>query len=232
MPCNRARREHPRMNSVVLVERSCVVVANAHNPSIMNHDWLVRNHVLPEAEWEWAEPPITTLPMSRICYRNNVEVQLDSERLMVTAKQIGPPVPLDFGRVIQDVATRYVKTLPHIPYVAVGNNFRALVERADPQRWLVEQFGGKGEWTDGLQDLSVKLVHRLDGCRRSTRISAGASERVENDVAGVTGVLLVSGNYHRETNSVMSAVSALTRGPADCDDFLEFVSLLAEGSDG
>ena len=198
----------------------------------MNHDWLVRNRVLPEAEWEWAEPPITTLPMSRICYRNNVEVHLDSERLMIKARQLGTPGPLDVGRVIGDIAVSYVKTLPHIPYVAVGNNFRALVERAEPKRRLVEQFGGKGEWTEGLQDLSVKLVHGLDGCRRSTRISAGASERVEDDIAEVADVLLVSGNYHRETNSVASAVSALKCGPTDCDDYLGFVSLLAEGIDG
>ena len=78
----------------------------------------------------------------------------------------------------------------------------------------------------------MKLVHGLDGCRRSIRISAGASERVEDDVAEVTGVLFVSGNYHRETNSVETALNALMRGPADCDDFLGFVSLLAEGVDG
>ena len=198
----------------------------------MNHDWLVRNGVLPEAEWEWAEPPITTLPMSRICYRNDVELHLDSGRLMIKARQLGGSGPSDVGQAIRDIAVRYVNTLPHIPYVAVGNNFKAFVERTDPARRLVEQFGGKGGWTAGLQDLSVKLVHGLGGCRRSIRISAGASERVKDDIADVADVLLVTGNYHRETNSVVSVVSALEHGPTDCDDFLGVVSMLAEGMDG
>lgn len=217
------------MDAVVLVERSCVVVANAHNPSIMNHDWLVRNAVLPDAEWEWADPPITTLPLSRICYRNKIEVHLDSERLMIKASQLGASGLSDVGQTIQAIAVNYVNTLPHIPYVAVGNNFRALVECADPRDRLVEQFGGQGEWASGLQDLSVKLVHGLDGCRRSTQISAGSAERVVDDVAELADVLLVSGNYHRETNSVASSVTALERSATDCEDFLAFVSQLAEG---
>ena len=220
------------MDAVALVERSCVVVANAHNPSIMNHDWLVRNAVFPDAEWEWADPPITTLPLSRICYRNRVEVRLDSERLMIKASQLGASGLSDVGQTIQAIAVNYVNTLPHIPYVAVGNNFRALLECADPRDRLVEQFGGNGEWASGLQDLSVKLVHGLHGCRRSTQISAGSAERVADDVAEVADVLLVSGNYHRETASVASSVNSLERSATDCDDFLGFVSQLAEGIRG
>ena len=66
----------------VLVEVSSVVVANAHNPSTLNHDWLLANNVLPELPggWEFAEPPFTTPPLSSIQYQNNVRIVLDALR--------------------------------------------------------------------------------------------------------------------------------------------------------
>lgn len=218
------------MDAPVLVERSCVVVAHAHNPSILNHDWLIRNQVLPGPDWEWAEPPFTTLPMTRICYQNNIELLLDSERLTVRAGQLA--LSADPADRIIDIAVNYVNILPHIPYVAIGNNFQALVEYPDSRGQLVDRFGGSGGWAKGLEDVSVGLVHKMNGCTRTVQLAAGTAPKTEDAVATVADVILMSGNYHRGTQSKDETVEALQRGGADLDDFLAFVSELAEDIHG
>ena len=217
-----------RMEAINLTQGACVVIANAHNPSILNHDWLIRNELIPEGGWAFAEPPITTLPLSRICYQNNVELHLDSDRLTVRVSQLQTPTAADPYVTIRDIAVSYVNTLPHIPYVAVGNNFEALIECPHVKRTLVEQFGGRGVWVRDLDDVSVRLVYPIDGGTRSVRVVAATTSKAEDDVSEVTDVLLVSGNYHRTTDTKDDTVDALRRGVDDCADFAAFANDLAE----
>ena len=215
----------------VIAEVSSVVVANAHNPSILNHDWLLANNVLPEVQggWEFAEPPFTTPPLSSIRYQNSVQVVLESSRLAITVQTLGSNVVANPDRVIAGLAASYVSILEHIPYVAVGSNFRALIECEDAQCKLIETFGGTGRWRDGLEALSAKLRHRLGGdCERHLEVAAGTAQKFDEDVSTAVGALLLSANYHRNTPSKDHALKAIDQTSSDLQDFLEFATDFGE----
>ena len=210
----------------VLVEVSSVVVANAHNPSILNHDWLLANKVLPELPggWEFAEPPFTTPPLSSIQYQNNLRIVLDPSRLAITAQTLGGNVVPDPDRVVSQLATSYASILKHIPYVAVGSNFKAYIEFANAPRKLVDTFGGTGRWTDGLASLSIKLNHDVGDCVRHLDVSSSTAQKSEENESKTVNVVLVSANYHRETPDKDMALRAIGETSTDLEDFMRFTT--------
>ena len=213
----------------VLIEVASVVVANAHNPSILNHDWLVANNVLPESPggWELAEPPFTTAPLSSIHYQNGVRIVLDPVRLVVTAQTSGSSFGDDTRscQAVSSLATTYVTTLKHIPYVAVGSNFKAYVECADAQRRLVEMFGGSGRWTSELESMSVKLNHRAQrGCERHLDLASTTARKAHNDESKMIEVVSMSANYHRDAHDKDAVLGAIGETGSDLEDFLRFAT--------
>ena len=215
----------------VLVEVSSVVVAKAHNPSILNHDWLIGNGVLPDVPegWELAEPPFATPPLSRIQYQNNLRIVLDSDRLVVTIQQLGHNTFTGRERIVMDIARQYVKVLKHLPYVASGNNFKAAIECEDAEQKLISVFGGNGRWIEDLGALSAKLRYRLDGgCLRNVEIATRKGEKFEDNESKMIDTLFFSGNYHRETPSTDSTLKAISEASSDLRDFLTFVTEFGE----
>ena len=63
---------------------SCVVVADQHNPSILNPDWLVKTEII-DPEWELADPSITTPLLARCFYVNKVQLVLEPNKLTVSS---------------------------------------------------------------------------------------------------------------------------------------------------
>jgi len=219
----------------VLVEVASVVVANAHNPSILNHDWLVGNLVLPDVDggWELAEPPFTTPPLSSIQYQNSVRILLEPARLTITAQTLGSGVVANPDQIVGEVSRSYVSILEHIPYGAIGNNFKAMIECDSAQRKLVEIFGGNGPWKCGLDSLSAKLTHSLKGnCERHIELAAGEIRKFEHEVSESGHALLMSANYHRNTPSKDEALLAIGEMTSDLQDFLAFASGFSDAVNG
>lgn len=215
----------------VLVEVSCVVVANAHNPSILNHDWLIANDVLPDVEggWEFAEPPFTTPPLSSIRYQNEVGIVLDSSRLAITVQALRSKIADNPERVVAGLATSYVSVLEHIPYVAVGSNFKAFIECGEAAEKLVETFGGTGPWKTGLEALSARLTHRVgEDCERHVDVAPGTAQKFDQNESKTVNVVLLSANYHRNTPDRDRAVKAISQTGADLRDFSDFARYFGE----
>ena len=221
--------------TAMLIEVSSVIVANAHNPSILNHDWLIANEVLPDVQegWEMAEPPFTTPPLSRIHYQNNVHIVLESGKLVITTQKLQRNVTTCPERVITEIARQYVMVLEHIPYVAAGNNFKAMIECEDAERRLISKFGGTGRWTNNLRAISTKLSYRLDGgCQRSIEIAADKVPKLENNQSKMIDVVIVSGNYHRDTPGKDPTLKAIAQAASDRENFLTFVDKISEDTRG
>ena len=217
--------------TTILVEVSSVVVANAHNPSILNHDWLVNNKVLPSVDggWEFVEPPFTTPPLSRIRYQNSISIALEPVRLTITAQTMEANVPTDPDRVVASLADAYIATLEHIPYSAVGSNFKAVIECGGARQKLVETFGGSGGWKRGLSALTIKLSHPMEnGSERHIEIVAGSAQKLEDDVSRSVEALLLSANYHRNAPSKDEALRAVAETSSDLDNFMKFASEFRE----
>ena len=211
-----------------LIEVSSVVVANAHNPSILNPDWLKANDMLPGGStmWDLAEPPFTTPALSRICYLNGVLLVLDATRFSLTFNLPDEEVEHP-ERLVVSLAKAYVDTLRHIPYAAVGSNFKAVMACENAKGALVRKFGNAGAWRERLEALSVKLIHPLGSqCLRTVEIAPEPSG--ERNAEGV----LLAANYHRKTTTSAATSDALGKVDEDLKDFRRFVATFEEEISG
>lgn len=91
-----------------------VIMASAHNPSIIAPQWLKDNSLIIEEPKHFIHTPDFSLFESE-----SFSLMADHQRLQITAKK------QDGGslRSLAGIASNYVKLLPHIPYRALGLNF-------------------------------------------------------------------------------------------------------------
>ena len=213
-----------------LNEVASVIVANAHNPSILNHEWLLGNLVLPEIRgvgWEWDQPPITTPPFSLLRYQNGTNIELTSNHLVV-AVRVGSDV-CEAENIAMSISKNYVETLKHIPYIAVGNNFKAMFECPDADQKIIDLFGHQGRHMDGVVSLFVKLAYRLSAvCQRNIEISGGQVKKSDGGSVEDVQAVLISANYHRDTPNTADALKAIAEMKADKEDFIRLVDALQE----
>ncbi len=99
-------------------ELAIVVAAKNHNPTILNPDFLKYNEIVP-ADWKLAEPPICTPPLAQVKYDNGISIMSQLDKVIFTDILVGKH-PEEAQ--VPATAAKYVKTLPHVDYSAVGVN--------------------------------------------------------------------------------------------------------------
>ncbi len=128
---------------------SVVVVARDHNPTIL-HPAFLESQGIVRSDWQLAEPPICVPPASVVKYANGIVFTVDLNRFQVLDN--GVPEEILGGRV-RELAIAYIDRLPHVRYTAVGVNFRAFAEHADPERFLIDRFLKPGPWNSSPIEL-------------------------------------------------------------------------------
>lgn len=103
-----------------VVEASFVVVAQSHNPSIVNPDWLLRQGIVSENIGHVSEAPLITPAFSRLRYEGGLEIVVEESKLIVSVEN--PEEGLI--KAANSIALSYVDILRHIPYKAVGLNIK------------------------------------------------------------------------------------------------------------
>ena len=178
-------------------------------------------------EWELDQPPIATPLMSLLRYQNGTHIDLTSSQLVVRVPFKDNVCKAE--RIAMSITTNYVNTLKHIPYRAVGNNFRAMFECPDADQKIIDSFGHEGRHMDGVIGLFVKLAYRLsDNCQRNVEISDATVQK--NDGGSVENVQVVSigANYHRDALSTEAALQAIEEMKSDKEDFIRFSDAFRE----
>jgi len=127
-----------------LILFSVVVAGEVHNPTILNPDFLAIREIVPrEWGWEVAGPAITTPPFAIVRYTNGVSITVEHNKLQVADLSVDDDPT---GSKATEVARRYVNTLPHVRYTAVGINFHSVAEVPDPATSLKTRFLKSGPW--------------------------------------------------------------------------------------
>ena len=181
---------------------SVVVIAEFHNPSILNPDFL-RIHEIVPSDWTVAET-LTTPPVSIVKYKNGVEWTLDQSRLTVAEKS-GPAFD-DTYRVHQLVA-KYLQRLPHVPYRSLGLNCRVSAQQANPKRWLIERFGAS--WlSEEPMVLEMRPKFALDAGDAVCQISL-----VDAPNSSSEGIVLNCNVHHQGPLGVDGLCAAIERWP-------------------
>lgn len=72
------------MSDIRTIEFSIVVVAENHNPSLLNRDFLWNNDIVPE-EWDWEvldEQSFSTVQASSVRYDSDVSITVHQNKLI------------------------------------------------------------------------------------------------------------------------------------------------------
>lgn len=204
-----------------ILTESIVVRASAHNPSILHPSFLEAKGIVPPA-WATSEPPICTPPFSVVKFKSGVVFLVDSETLQVSqAPGHNNPSEFDVPHCVQ----KYIKSLPDVPYTALGINFDALVDCDEPEQFLIKNFLCPGKWNDGnqlLAALSIKLVYMKDKWRLTISLEPWPILKTRESIKGIA----VSGNYHLDLSSddhLLETINAIDAFYRQRDDFEGFV---------
>jgi hypothetical protein len=169
-----------------LLQFSIVVRGDAHNPSILNPDFLRMQGIVPPT-WGWTTRQTMTTPLaSSVEYTNNVSIQVTAETLQVM-------VGAENGASISkgaEIVRGYVKTLPHVRYTALGINFHSALLLTSPGELIRDRFLAKGAWRSDEVGAGVRLEYPLSNGRLRVTIDAG--KKANEDA------IVVHANFHRE----------------------------------
>lgn len=102
-------------NEIVLKDCNVVIIANTFNISIINTIWLFKNGIFSEEELQGA----TCLPVIVDIRTENFHLNLIPDRLQFSTN----PNLKNAKELIINKIGKFIKTLPHKPFVACGLNF-------------------------------------------------------------------------------------------------------------
>ncbi|MCZ6775833.1 MAG: hypothetical protein O7D34_05190 [Ignavibacteria bacterium] len=143
--------------------------------------------------WNWSvSETITTPPLSIIRYSSGVTITVEPNKLQVTDSNVenGPG-----NSKVAEIASAYVRVLPHVRYTASGNNFQSLIQRDSPDEYLKGRFLKDGPWHDSLNAVGIRLIYPLDTGRLTLAIDTGEAKLP--DKADQQAVIIANANFSR-----------------------------------
>ena len=194
---------------------SVVVLAMDHNPTILHPSFLESQGIVPK-DWQLAEPPICTPPLSVVKYKNGINFSVESRKFQVV--QAPPPDKLEDSEV-PVVAIKYVEKLPYVRYTAVGINMVALIKDPEPEKTLINKFLVVEKCSVGglnLESASLRLVYPMEKGRLNLSCEPGTIE--SEQLKGI----VVNANYHTDcpgSNPVQELKEIVFKFPDRCKHF-------------
>ncbi len=107
---NKVNAAVERTQRANLVELSVVLVATSNNPSIINPDFLVDNHIIDD-DRQLQESPVTTPVFAQVVYEGGLTVRADPERVMFVQSASGTSLN---SIICPKMAEGYARAVPHV----------------------------------------------------------------------------------------------------------------------
>lgn len=207
-----------------LVQFSVVVAGKAHNPTILNPDFLRIREIVPE-DWKVAQT-VTTPPFAMVRYENGLSFIVETEKLQVVdLGTAGAPEKSHAPR----IAGEYVSTLPHVRYTAVGINFQSVSEVPQPETALKQRFLKEGPWDRPSHPVSAagtRLIYPLPAGRIVLSFDAGTAEDEDAEGEKTKPVVIANANFHRECHDYPSDAQVVEHLAHAVDDWRTYQTLL------
>ena len=170
---------------------SVVLVGAAHNPSILNHDFLRYNNIVPDgAVVNAALPYVCTPAVSQIAYEGGLQIASEPNKVSFQEDFSGDKRP---G--CPDVAIRYLKTVPLVKYTAAGVNLYGFFseEVGEPENLL--KSGARQQYENASPSAEVKLTYSYPSQRF---INLTVNQGVAPSAGGNAGKgIFFHGNFHK-----------------------------------
>lgn len=182
-------------------EVSIVVIAQNHNPTLLNPDFLKINRIVPST-FELAENPLCTDLVAQVRYKNGLAIQSQPDRVVFS--EIVSSTAL--GKLeIPAMVSQYVRTLPHVEYRAVGLNPTAHRGSASDEKaraFVTDHLIARGPWIefgDPKPVGAVKLVYNLPGTRLTMAVEAGTKKSSSDPPLPC---VFFAGNFHHDLQPI------------------------------
>lgn len=118
----------------MLVDVSCVVVAQMHNPTVVHPAFLSNEGIVP-SDWALAADPICTPALAQVMYQNGFSISVQPARAVVKIENAPAHLAM---RIVVDVTGSFMSRLPYVPYKALGFNLTYFMEMENVDRFLVD----------------------------------------------------------------------------------------------
>lgn len=208
---------------------SIVVLAQAHNPSILNPDFLKNQNIIDPSFTP--NNVICTPPVAQVSYQEGITIMAEFEKLQFIDK-LSKRIP--FESPIPDIAVNYIKTLPYVRYTAIGLNFVGHYRCKDKESastLLPNKFLKEGKWSsygDTPPDVGLKFVYRIGNVRCT--INMDTTEVTKSNELPVP-IIAITSNYHIDSANIEELTPFITNWKTQYNHFSDIVlNTLPEGS--
>lgn len=200
---------------------SIVVLAQAHNPSILNPNFL-KNQKIVDPSYTPSNV-ICTPPVAQVSYQEGITVMAEFEKLQfidADTKRIPfeSPIPI--------IASNYVKALPHVRYTAVGINFVGhylCKDRATAKALVPAKFLKEGRWTsfgDVAPSVGIKFTYLIGNVRCT--INLDTTDAIRPNEPPVP-VIVITSNYHVDSANIEEINAIIVNWKTQYKNFSDFV---------
>jgi hypothetical protein len=217
------------------VELTVVLVAQNHNPTILNPDFLKYNHIVPE-NWSLKEKPICLEPMARVAFENGIQITAELDKV-IFLEPIRNDKEIEKIK-IPEIAIKYINTLPHVKYMAVGINPKGHLSFAtenEAQNFIMGTFVNKNTWVHfdhTPNNVGFKFSYKLEKTVLTLSIEASLFNIPSEKPVPV---VLFAANFHHNIigdtqDTKLNNLSAIIKDwRKDVDTYREFVTKLIAG---
>ncbi|MCG2659466.1 MAG: hypothetical protein L6437_04370 [Kiritimatiellae bacterium] len=181
-----------------LDEIDLVVIAQNHNPSILNPDFLIRMGIVDHNwGWELVRSPVSTPHFSKVEYQSGVSIQAFFERLIFSD---GNEENIAKGTRLSAIARKYIETLPHVSYSAIGVNLKVHVVAESDEKaagFVLDHLVGDGPWKEfegGPVGASLNLAYKMGDCLLNLAISTAKVKAADKKESPC---IVFAANFHR-----------------------------------
>lgn len=218
------------MEPFVIQDLALVVVARNHNPTILNPDFLRTNHIVPE-NWELEGPALCVDPLAAVSYTTGVNITAQANQVAFRQSIAGKDRTQVF---LPDIAAKYVETLRHVNYRALGINPTGQIvfgqgAVADVREFIIKRFLATtqwGNWNKAPMTAGVRLTFSVDPWVMNVSIDEGT---VQLPGKPPLAALVATGNFHKNLDGktvedrLKDLLESLKQWGTVLDQFTSFV---------
>ncbi|MBM4141905.1 MAG: hypothetical protein FJ242_10600 [Nitrospira sp.] len=200
---------------------SIVILAQAHNPSILNPDFL-RNQGIIDPSFK-PNNIICTPPVAQVSYIEGVSIIAEFEKLQFIDSE---PKRIPFESPILEIATKYINTLPHVRYTAVGLNYNGHYRCKDKEfalSFLPNKFLKEGSWAtygDSIPYIGLKFIYPLENIRCTINIDTTEVVRPNESPQTIIGI---TANYHLDSNNIEEIILFINNWKTQYNHFSKII---------
>jgi len=198
---------------------SAVLVAEPHNPAIINPDFLKNREIVP-AELALAPGTICTPAFAQITYHNGLSVWVDHDRC-IFAEMLGA-TRRDFYLAHQ-CAEEYAKKLEY-NYNALGLNWQVVLAPPNPADWLKNRFFRPGKWRNDMKLSSFAFSIPAPGATTCNFTLQTAPQTAQANFTSITATLMLECNCHFDLRGVSEKTARISDILARGKEYESFLS--------